>query len=357
MTVEVEKYLEEIIQELDFGNLNDFLYGHMRLKMSFEEMVARISAEGLVALDAETITKFVFDSFLYEMAMIRPMFLKMLIFTLLFSVIQNVLASKNKYISRVSFLMIYASLMVLLIQSFTFVKDLAIDGIDTLLSFLNALIPTYAVTLVFSGNAVSGAMIYEMAFILVYLIESLMKRFLSPMIHLFILILCLNHLFEEDKLSKLAHFLETVIVFLLKTAFGMIAGLGMVQSLLSPVKDRIASHIALSGVSSIPGVGAFMGSAGEVVLSCAMLIKNSVGVLGLVFLFFLAAVPVLKIGCFWLMYQLLAITLQPVSDARVTECVIGVAQGCSLYLKMIIYSMLLFFVLFAMISVATSFVF
>lgn len=357
MTTEVESYLEEIIDALDFSALNDFLYGHMRTEMTFEELVSQISVNGLEALNKENITTMVFDTLLYELSVAKPIFIKMLVFSLLFSVIHRLLVTKNKYISDVSFLMIYSTLMVLLMQSFFLVKDIALEGIDTLLTFLNALIPTYAVTLVFSGSGVTGAMLYEMAFVLMYLVEGLMKSFLSPLIHVFILVLFLNHLFDEDKLSKLAQFIETGISLILKASFGLIIGLGVVQSLLAPAKDRLASNVVFSGVSSIPGVGNIFGSTGEIVLSCGMLIKNSVGAIGLVILFFLAVIPLLKIGCFWILYHLLAITLQPVADNRITECVAGVARGCDLYLKMILYSMLLFFVLFAMVSVATSFVF
>lgn len=354
MTTEVKSYLEEIIDALDFSSLNDFLYGHMRMEMTFEELVSQISTNGLDALNKENITTMVFDTILYELSVARPMFIKMLVFSLLFSIIHRLLVTKNKYISDVSFLMIYSTLMVLLMQSFFLVKDIALEGIDALLTFLNALIPTYAVTLAFSGSGVTGAMLYEMAFILVYLVEFMMKSLLSPLIHVFILVLFLNHLFDEDKLSKLAQFIETGISLILKASFGLVIGLGVVQSLLTPAKDRLASNVVLSGVSSIPGVGNFFGSAGEIVLSCGMLIKNSVGAIGLVILFFMAIIPVLKIGCFWVLYHLLAITLQPVANNRITDCVAGVARGCDLYLKMILYSMLLFFVLFAMVSVATS---
>ncbi len=357
MTTEVEKYLEEIIGVLDFDSLNEFLYGHMRTKMTFEELVAQVSTSGLEALNKENITTLVFDSVFYELSVARPMFMKMLVFTLLFSIMQRLLVTKNKYISDIGFLLIYSTLIILLMQSFLFVKDVAMEGIDTLIQFLNALIPTYALTLTFSGSGVTGAMLYELAFILVYLVELVMKSFLSPLIHIFILVLFLNHLFDEDKLSKLAQFMEMGIELLLKTMFGLVIGLSVVQSMLTPAKDRLASNVALSGISSIPGIGNIMGSAGEIILSCGMLIKNSVGVIGLIILFVLAVIPVLKIGCFWVLYHLIAITLQPIADQRITECVSGVARGCNLYLKMVLYTMLLFFILFSMISVATSFVF
>lgn len=354
MTAEVEKYLEEIIGELDFSALDEFLYGHMRTQMTFEQLVAQVSANGLEALNKENITTLVFDTVFYELSVARPMFVKMLVFSLLFSIVHRLLATKNKYISDISFLLIYSTLMVLLMQSFFLVRDIALEGIDTLLVFLNALIPTYAATLAFSGSAVTGAMLYEIAFFVVYLVELVMKSFLSPLIHVFILVLFLNHLFDEDKLSKLAQFIETAVSLILKAAFGLVIGMGVVQSLLTPAKDRLASNVVLSGMSSIPGVGNVMGSAGELILSCGMLIKNSVGVIGLLILFVVAVVPVLKIGCFWVMYHLISIILQPVADTRITECVSGVARGCDLYLKMIIYSMMLFFVMFSMITVATS---
>lgn len=357
MLTQVESVLEEILEALDFSALNDFLYKHMRTEMSFEELVSQISVNGLDAVNKENITMLVFDSLFYELSIARPIFIKMLLFTVLFSVVQRLLVTKNKYISDVSFFMIYATLMVLLMQSFFFVKDIALEGVEGLLTFLNALIPTYAVTLAFSGSAVTGAMLYEAAFLLVYLVEFLLKNFLSPMIQIFVLVLFLNHLFDEDKLSMLAQFMEKIVGFVLKGAFGAVVGLGVVQSMLTPVKDRLASNVLLSGMSSIPGVGNLVGSAGEIVLSCGILIKNSVGAIGLLILFVAAVVPVLKIGCFWGMYQLMAILLQPIADKRITECVVAVARGCDLYLKIIMYSMMLFFILLSMVTVATSFIF
>lgn len=354
---QVENYLEEILEALDFQTLNEFLYQHMRTEMSFEELTYQISVNGLDAVNKENITTFVFDTLFYELSVARPIFIKLLLFTVLFSVVHRLLMKKNKYISDISFFMIYATLMVLLMQSFFLIRDIALEGMQALLTFLNALIPTYAVTLAFSGNAVSGAMLYEVAFFLVYLVELLLKNVLSPMIQVFVLVLFLNHLFDEDKLSKLAEFMEKVVGMILKGAFGAVVGLSVVQSMLTPAKDRLASNVLLSGMSSIPGVGNLAGSAGEIILSCGMLIKNSVGVIGLLILCFIVVIPVVKIGCFWGMYQLLAILLQPIADKRITECVSAVIRGCDLYLKIIMYSMMLFFLLFSMVSVATSFIF
>lgn len=350
-------YLEEIMEALDFQSLNQFLNEHMRMEVDIAQLIREISLNGLEVLNKETITQLFFDTLFYEVSIARPIFIKILLFVVLFSVINRLLASKKTYVSNMGFLLIYTTLMVLLMQSFFLIRGIAMEGINAILAFLQALIPTYTMTMVFTGNAVTGAMAYELAFFLVYLVEFLMKNFLSPMIHVFILVLFLNHLFEEDKLSKLAEFMEKMITIFLKIAFGAVVGLGVVQSLLTPMKDRLANNVMLSGMSSIPGIGGALGSAGEIVFSCGMLIKNSVGIVGLIILFVVTAIPVLKIFCFWVMYHVLSIVLQPVSDIRLVECVLGIARGCDLYLKIILYSALLFFVLISMVTMATSFVF
>lgn len=352
---EIDAYLKEITQGLDFSSMEEFFQGHMRSEVSFEELVYTLATEGLEGLDAEKICTFAFDTVFYELSLARPMFLKMLLFSVLFSLAHRFLATKTKYIGDIGFLMIYAALMVLLMQSFFLVRDIALEGINTLMMFLNALIPTYALTMVFSGHVVTGAMIYEVAFLLIYLVEMLMKTLLSPGIHLFVLVLFLNNLFEEDKLSKLAQFMEKGIQLVLKASFGGVIGLGIVQSMLTPAKDKLTGNTLLSGLSAIPGIGNAIHSAGEILLSCGMLIKNSVGVVALLIMVIIALVPVLQVGGFCVMYHLLSILLEPIADRRLTECVSGVARGCGLYLKVILYTMLLFFVLFSMVSVATSF--
>lgn len=350
-------YLEEIIKALDFQSMNDFLNNHLRAEMDFTELIRQISLNGIEALNKENITQLFFDAIFYEISMARPIFIKMLLFSILFSVIHKLLVSKKTYISDMGFLLIYTILMVLLMQSFFLVRDIAMEGINGILKFLHALIPTYTMTMVFTGNGITGAMAYELAFFLIYLIEFVMKTILSPMIHVFVLVLFLNHLFEEDKLSKLAEFIEKIIGLILKMSFGIVIGLSVVQSILTPMKDRLANNVMLSGVSAIPGIGGALGSAGEIIFSCGMLVKNSVGIAGLLILVVIALVPIAKIGCFWGMYHLLSILLQPITDRRLVECVSGVARGCDLYLKIILYSMLLFFVLISTVTMATSFVF
>ena len=353
----IEQYLEEILGAIDFDGLNQFVHEHFRGKTTFEELVSKFAVEGFSVFNLENMKSLFLDSVFYEISVARIIFLKMLCVGILFSIIQKMISTKNKYISDVGFLLIYSTIMALLMQSFSLVKELALSGMNSLTGFLNAVIPTYATALVFSGNAITGGIFYEIALIIIYVMELLMKNVISPFIHIFVLVVFLDNLFEEERLSKLAELIENLVQITLKVSFGVVIGLSVIQSILAPAKDRLADNVVLKGLSSLPGVGNMFGSAGVIIFSCGILVKNSIGVAALVLLVILAVPPVLKIGIFWLFYQVLSSILQPIADSRITECAVGVARGCNLYMKMLINSMLLFFIMFSIISAATTFVY
>ena len=54
---EINTYLEEIVNALDFESLNEFLNEHMRIKMDVTELIREISINGLEALNKENITQ------------------------------------------------------------------------------------------------------------------------------------------------------------------------------------------------------------------------------------------------------------------------------------------------------------
>ena len=74
LTSDVDTYLKDITQALDFEQMEEFFNGHIRTEVTFEELVYSVATEGFEALNAEKICTFVFDTFFYELSVARPMF-------------------------------------------------------------------------------------------------------------------------------------------------------------------------------------------------------------------------------------------------------------------------------------------
>ncbi len=351
-----QELLWEIRKELDFQELDDFTENELPQKMTFSDLVMQIVENKTDKGALNALGTWALDLFFYELSAARPLFIQMFLFAVLFTVVNRFFLHCGAYVSEMGFLMIYGAMMILLMQSFLLVGDVVQEGVDTVSQFLTALVPTYATTLMLSGNPASAGAFYEMVFALLCLTEWAMKVLLVPGIHIYVLLMMLDHLFEEEKLSKLAELLESGIGLAIKLALSGVVGLGVVQSLLTPARDRISQSVVLRSMTALPGVGNSIHYAEEVLLSCGLLIKNSVGTAGLILLLLLGMNPLIKVFSFTLLYRLLVAVLQPVADKRIVECMHGVAKGSMLYLKVMAATLALFLIAIAMVAASTGFV-
>lgn len=349
--------LQEILEELNFTEIDDFTEEYMPQRITFSDIVMQFIENGASGLDAETVYTWVFDLFFYEISAARPLFIQMFLFAVLFAVVNRFFLNSGAYVGDMGFLMIYGAMMILLMESFLLISDVVTKGVDTVSQFLSTLVPAYATTLMLSGNIASAGVFYELVFGVICVLEWAMKVLLIPGIHIFVLLMLLDHLFEEEKLSRLAELIESGVGLLLKLGISSVIGLGVVQSLLTPARDRISQSVVLRSMTAIPGVGNSINFAQEILLSCGILVKNSVGAAGMILLLCICITPIIKVFSFTIMYRLLVAVLQPVADKRIVECMQGVARGSTLYLKVMVGTMLLFLITIAMVTASTSFMY
>ncbi len=355
--IDVDAWVDAILAELDFSELESYVGTEVSDRISFEDLVNTLLSEGLDALDFKTVVTWIFDIFFYELATAKDYFLQMLVFTAVFAIFKQILDMRSHYVSEVTFLMVCAVVMTLLLNSFALIAEEAQSAITRMVTYLSVLVPVYATVLLVSGNAVSAGAFYELSFLIMTLLEWAMRVLLVPAIHIFLMLSFLNELFEEAKLSRMAQLVESGIRFIMKAGVGAVVGIGVIQSLLTPAQDRLTESAVLSSVSAIPGIGSVIGSAGDILLSSGILIKNSMGVAALLVLVVISVVPIVKVFLFLLLYRLLAAIMQPVSDRRIVNCIHAASQGCELYLVLLKDGMMMFFLTVAMVTASSSFVY
>lgn len=351
-----EYYVNKLLEEIEFDETIDFLEEELGEKIDFEDMLNSIIKNGLNKDSMENVKEYFSDCFLFELEAEKVIFKNILFMGILFTLFNKVMVSKGQYLSEISFLMVYTSMMVLLMNNFIIIGETVTRGLERILCFFGIIIPVFSTTLLISGNLESAGMFYVISFVVIYIIEWGMKIIIMPGIHIYVFLLFLDNIFSENKLSKMANVLRDFINFLLKSSIGIVLGIGIVQSMIAPVKDRLSGNMILKSFSAIPGLGNAAGVTGEILLSCGMLIKNSVGVVMLIFLILLAFAPVVKVFiCKWL-YQLLASIMQPVADRRIVNAIHAMAEGGKLYFKLLVNSVLLFFILLSIVCTSTTYV-
>ena len=353
---EKEEITDLIMDNIDINEVSKEADANLPSSLSFEGIFQELIKEDDQRPVLQLIGSYVVELLENEFAQGKNLFVQIIGIALIFSIINRLIIVPNNYVADMSFMMIYASMMVLLIGAFGAVGELVVDGIDAMLNFLEVLIPTYTLAMVLSGNATSASMFYTFTFGIIYVLEWGLKLIVIPGINSYVLLELLNHIYREDFFSKLAGLIYKLINYVLKSTLAIVAGVGLVQSLIGTAKDRIADSIVLKSISYVPGVGKIAGNMGEIFLGCGMLIKNGIGVTALIILVFLAAIPFVRLLFFDISYRFLAAVLQPVADRRIVEGLESVAKGGSLYLKLLTYGFLFFFISIAIAASASSFV-
>lgn len=354
--IDTTDYLDAIFDELQLEQLDSYITDQLPVKMTFSSMVETLMYEGVDSLDANTIGKWIFDLFFYELSAAKPLFIQMLVFATLFAVLNRFFVNSKRYVTDLSFFIIYGAMMALLMQSFLLVGNVVQTGVQEVCTFLTTLVPAYASTLLLSGNVTSAGCFYEISFGVICLLEWAMKILFLPGIHIYVLFVLFDHLFEEEKFTRFAELLESAIKTVLKVSVSAVFGFGVVQSMLTPARDRITQSTLLKSLTVLPGVGNGVHLAEEVILSCGTLVKNSVGIAGVVLIFLLCLTPIVKVLSIHVMYKVLAALLQPIADKRIANCVQGVSKGSALYLRLMTDTMLLFLITISMVTASTSFV-
>lgn len=346
---------EDWLGEIDFDNLNSFMKD-IGSDMTFYELVLHIMEQGWGVESIADLVTWIKEMMFSELQANKTLFLEIILITFCFSLLKNSIGTfGNSCVFDSCFLLVYCTLALLLLNSIYIFQGIVTKTIDNSVNFMRMFVPCFCTGMIFSSNIYASAGFYQLAFIVIFFVEWAMENVLLPCVHIYILLQICSHFFEEGAFENLAELIQSVVIWGLKMATTAVFGLSVVQNLMNPIKDRLAQGSLGRAASVLPGVGGAVGSVGEVVLGAGMMIKNGIGIAGIVVLLLIGFGPFLKVGCMTFSYKLLAAVTEPLADKRISGCVKGLSAGAVLYLKVMGYSLLLFFITIALAAGATSF--
>lgn len=229
----------------------------------------------------------------------------------------------------------------------------AYSVINEIFDFMKVLVPTYALTVSFSTGTASSTALYGGLLGAVTLADAVILKVILPLINMYILTVLCNQLTGESVLSKLSQTIEGVTLWLQKSLVALVLGISAIRGILSPSIDNIKRSSMLKAASAVPGVGGMLNGIAETVLGAGSLIKNSVGIAGIVAIIIICLIPLIKLALYFSAFKLGSIIVQPVSDKRITEAFSQSAGAISLLIKSVMSSMLMFILSLAITAAAT----
>ncbi len=253
---------------------------------------------------------------------------------------------------EISFYMVYLFLVTILMKSFGQLSYFISSNLEKFILFMKALLPSYFLAVTAAEGVASAMIFYNVVLAAIYVIQVILLKFVIPGIHLYVLFHMVNYLHKEDILSKMADFFKMLLEWTLHTCVAVLVGMQIIQNMISPAVDSLKRDFIGKTAAAIPGVGNAIDGATEVAIATMVLIRNCIGVIGILVLLFLGLPPVIRLGMTTLIYKLLAAVVQPVSDKRMTGCLSTMGDGCRLLLRVLLTVELLLLLTIAILSIS-----
>lgn len=340
--------------EIDFGEIQELLDEILGGSINFREL-AEQGMEGGNLLSWQTAASLFQKIFLQELIAQKQMWMHILVLAIAAAVLIHFAdVFQSRSVSQISFCMIYMILFLLLTASFQNSMQIASEVLKNMGAFMTVLAPAYFLALAMTSYITSAGVYYEFILLLISAVRWFMEVFVLPCIEIYVLLILVNYLSKEAKLSRFADLAGMVVGWSLKGALALVMGFHMIQGLISPAADAFRTAAAKGGAGLVPGIGDISGSVADMLLGSAMLIKNGIGAAALVVLILLCLIPLVKLAVIMAAYYVLAAVLQPVSDERITGCLTGMGNAVRLLLQTVFTVLLLFLLTIALTTAVTG---
>ena len=251
--------------------------------------------------------------------------LKILISILVIIVIHGILKSitdnlENTSISQIIYFVQYILIVTLIMSNFTEIIKIVKETANDLVGFINVLIPLLLTLLVYTGNIATSTLLQPIILFISNFIGNIIVDVLIPIVLIIVVFSIISKISERVQIDKLSKFLKSGVVWFLGFVLTIFVGVVSLEGTLSSSVDGITAKTAKTAVSSIiPVVGKVLGDVVDSVLGCGVILKNAVGIIGVVVIIGICILPIIKIGTLSIIYNLASAVIQPVADDKIVK--------------------------------------
>lgn len=257
-------------------------------------------------------------------------------------------------IADLSFYFLYLLFMTVLLKCFQETAQVTVGVLENIVIFMQLMIPTYMLAVGVASGVSTASVSYQVMLGLIYVVETVLQSGILPFIHMYIMLIMMNGVWVEEKLFLLIQLFEKGINTVLKGAVGVVTGVSIFQSLITPAINSVKNSALRKVISAIPGIGNAAEGVMELMLGSAVIIKNSIGIICLAVLLVICAAPLLYIFLLSWILRIAAAVLGIVSDKRLTACTNQFGEACMLLFRTAATAVALFLISISVVAIATS---
>ncbi len=227
---------------------------------------------------------------------------------------------ENKSISQITYYVQYILIVTLIMGNFTSILTTVRTSIESLVGFMNSLIPLLITLMLTTGNIASAGILEPIILFIITFIGNFITNILIPFVLISTALSIVSKVSNRVQVDKLSKFFNSSVAWVLGVALTLFVGIISVEGSLSSTVDGVTAKTAKAAVSNfIPVVGKILGDAVDTVIGCSNVLKNAVGIVGVIIIIGICIAPIIKLAVLMGLYYLAGAICQPIADEKIVK--------------------------------------
>ena len=202
--------------------------------------------------------------------------------------------------------------------NFVQILDMVKDSIQNLVNFMNTLIPIVITLMLTTGNIASANLMQPILIFVITFMGNFITGIIIPLVLISTSLGIISKISDKIQIDKLSKFFKNSVIWVLGVILTIFVGLVSVEGSLSSSVDGITAKTAKAAVSSfIPVVGKILGDAVDTVIGCSSILKNATGIIGIIIIIGIVALPIIKLTVLMGIYYLGSALCQRIADSKI----------------------------------------
>ena len=346
-TVEISEDLNNSIidelNEIDFSDLNGVIEEFQNNStniFSIDNIKSKIYSiiSGGNAVSYSSFFASLFSIFVELIVKYIPM-LSLIVAIGVISNLLNGIKSKfnEKSTSGLIHLVCFLAVVVLTIGMISSISEMSVSSIKAMVSQMNAIFPILLTLMIGIGATASAGVFQPIVAIISTYVADFFTYLILPLFMMSFVFGIINNLSDNIKLDKFNSFISSLFKWCVGLVFTLFFAVFTIQGISAGTFDSLSVRTTKYTIKSyIPIMGGYLSDGMDLILSSTILIKNAVGLIGLLMVISTIISPLLEIVVFSLLLKLVRAILQPMGNNKTSNFLMSTSKSITMLSSCII---------------------
>lgn len=240
------------------------------------------------------------------------------IIIIILSLVSALELDEKSDITRIARLACFVSIATITVVNFIEVMDTFKQVVSALTTLMQIISPFLMSILIATGAITTSGIIQPLLLFIASLIGFLVNYIVIPFLTISVAFNIISTVSENIRFSKMSKIFSGTGIWIVGVLLTFFLGVLSLEGSISSSVDSLALKTTQSAVSNfVPVVGKFFSDSFETVVGATKIIGRVGGGIGILATILVAIVPILKIACVMLVYQVLAALIEPICKDEV----------------------------------------